>query len=192
MTRLRMGPGLVPRVRRSDHVRLIPSPSPDFLWNLVALANFMRLSLLKGARAASSSAARQEILVPGWAAFGGRPSGPRIHRDFAVFISFSTCHRRAFAPDQERRVECCGIPLKPKRGLTPISCHAALERSACAPFIKERRMECINATSLRRKSGQWGTQLFSLVERTAGPSATLPRISCGVCWRWRTLCGFPY
>jgi hypothetical protein len=33
-----------------------------------------------------------------------------------------------------------------------------LERSACAPFIKERRMECINATSLHRKSGQWGTQ----------------------------------
>src|SRR5271154_4158021 len=54
--------------------------------------------------------------------------------------------------------ECCGIPLKPKAGLTPISCHAVLERSACAPFIKERRMECINATSLRRKSGQWGTQ----------------------------------
>jgi hypothetical protein len=29
---------------------------PDFLWNLVALANFMRLSLLKGARATPSSA----------------------------------------------------------------------------------------------------------------------------------------
>src|SRR5277367_3639738 len=55
-------------------------------------------------------------------------------------------------------VECRGIPLKPKYGLTPISCHAVLERSACAPFIKERRMECINATSLRRKSGPWGTQ----------------------------------
>jgi hypothetical protein len=44
-----------------------PSPPPDFLWNLVALANFMRLSLLKGARATSSSAAWQEIRVPGWA-----------------------------------------------------------------------------------------------------------------------------
>src|ERR1700684_3760618 len=44
-----------------------PSPPPDFLWNLVAWANFMRLSLLKGARAASSSAAWQEIRVPGWA-----------------------------------------------------------------------------------------------------------------------------
>jgi hypothetical protein len=61
------------------------------------------------------------------------------------------------------RVLC--IPLKPhgtpgqaKSGLTPISCHAVQERSACASFIKERRMECINATSLHRKSGQWGTQ----------------------------------
>src|SRR3984885_9561331 len=44
-----------------------PSPPPDFLWNLVALANFMRLSVLKGARAASSSAAWQEIRVPRWA-----------------------------------------------------------------------------------------------------------------------------
>ena len=52
----------------------------------------------------------------------------------------------------------------PKAGLTPISCPAVLERSASAPFIKERRMECINATSLHRKSGQWGTQR-SLVRR---------------------------
>jgi hypothetical protein len=38
-----------------------PSPSPDFLLKLVALANFMRLSLMKGARAALSGAAQQEI-----------------------------------------------------------------------------------------------------------------------------------
>jgi hypothetical protein len=37
--------------------------SPDFLLNLVALANFMRLSLLKGAHAALSCAARREIRV---------------------------------------------------------------------------------------------------------------------------------
>jgi hypothetical protein len=49
-------------------------------------------------------------------------------------------------------------PTRAKSGLTPISCHAVLERSACAPFIMERRMECINATSLHRKSGPWGTQ----------------------------------
>jgi hypothetical protein len=32
----------------------------------MASANFMRLSLLKGARAVSTSAAWQEIRVPGW------------------------------------------------------------------------------------------------------------------------------
>src|SRR5271163_4498293 len=57
----------------------------------------------------------------------------------------------------------------PKTGLDPISCHAVLERSACAPLIKERRMECINATSLRRKSGQWGTQRWLPVQK-AGSS----------------------
>jgi hypothetical protein len=40
-----------------------PSASPDFLLNLVALANFMRLSLQKGAHAALSCAAWQEIRV---------------------------------------------------------------------------------------------------------------------------------
>ena len=54
----------------------IPSPSPDFLWSLVALANFMRLSLLKGARAASSSAAWQEFGFRAGLTFSRRPSGP--------------------------------------------------------------------------------------------------------------------
>ena len=37
--------------------------TPDFLWNLVALANFMCLSLRKGAHAASTSVSWQEIRV---------------------------------------------------------------------------------------------------------------------------------
>src|SRR3984957_17630120 len=40
-----------------------PLRYPDFLSNLVALANFMRLSLRKAAHAAMSSAAWQEIRV---------------------------------------------------------------------------------------------------------------------------------
>ena len=48
--------------------------TPDFLWSLVASANFMRLSLLKGAHAASSSAAWQEIRVRGWTPAAGRCS----------------------------------------------------------------------------------------------------------------------
>jgi hypothetical protein len=37
--------------------------SPDFLWSLVALSQFMRPSLRKGAHAALSSAEWQEIRV---------------------------------------------------------------------------------------------------------------------------------
>ena len=37
--------------------------TPDFLWNLVALPNFMRPSLRKGARVALSNDAWQEIRV---------------------------------------------------------------------------------------------------------------------------------
>jgi hypothetical protein len=54
--------GLVPRLRRSDPLlNRFPGPSPDFLWTLVASVHFMRLSSWKGAHAASSSAAWQEI-----------------------------------------------------------------------------------------------------------------------------------
>ena len=67
MTQAERTMGLVPRLRRSDRlVDRFPSPSPDFLWNLVALAYLMRLSLLKGARAASSGAAWQEIRSGPW------------------------------------------------------------------------------------------------------------------------------
>jgi hypothetical protein len=74
-------------------------------------------------------------------------------------------------------------PTQAKSGLTPISCHAELERSACAPFIKERRMESINATSLHRKSGQMGPPALARERETAGPfdfaqgrlSTALPR-----------------
>jgi hypothetical protein len=44
--------------RRSRH-----SATPDFLWNLMALVHFTRLSSQKGAHAALSSATWQEIRV---------------------------------------------------------------------------------------------------------------------------------
>ena len=109
---------------------------------------------------------------PGQARLASRPSGPRTHGDCRCVISLLTCHREVFCRLREPQiprllltdegdwcvVECCVSHSSPKTGLDPISCHAAQERSARAPFIKERRMECINATSLHRKSGQWGTQ----------------------------------
>jgi hypothetical protein len=45
------------------HSRSLPSATPDFLLMLVALANFMRLSLRKAAHAIVSSATWQEIRV---------------------------------------------------------------------------------------------------------------------------------
>jgi hypothetical protein len=35
--------------------------------------------------------------------------------------------------------------------------YTALDRTACAPFIKERRMKFREPTKLHRKSGMWGT-----------------------------------
>jgi hypothetical protein len=40
---------------------------------------------------------------------------------------------------------------RPER--TRISCHAALEKAAYAPFRKEGRMKCSNAAKSNRKSG---------------------------------------
>jgi hypothetical protein len=35
---------------------------------------------------------------------------------------------------------------------TRISCHAAMDEAACAPFRKEGRMKCTNATKIKGKS----------------------------------------
>jgi hypothetical protein len=36
--------------------------------------------------------------------------------------------------------------------------YAALDRTACAPFLKERRIKFTEPTKLPRKSGVWGTR----------------------------------
>jgi hypothetical protein len=43
------------------------------------------------------------------------------------------------------------LSSRPER--TRISCHAALETTACAAFSKESRMNFTNATNINRKSG---------------------------------------
>jgi hypothetical protein len=43
------------------------------------------------------------------------------------------------------------LTSRPER--TRISCHAALDKAAFAPFRKEGRMKCDNATKSNRKSG---------------------------------------
>jgi hypothetical protein len=47
--------------------------------------------------------------------------------------------------------KCRALLCHPER--TRISCHAAPDTAACAPFSKERRMEFANATKFYRKSG---------------------------------------
>jgi len=43
------------------------------------------------------------------------------------------------------------LSSRPER--TRISCHAALDKVACALFRKEGRKECTNATKVNRKFG---------------------------------------
>jgi hypothetical protein len=43
------------------------------------------------------------------------------------------------------------LSSRPER--TRISCHAALDKTACAAFSKESRMKFDNATNINRKSG---------------------------------------
>jgi hypothetical protein len=51
------------RTKRKPQISPLRYAPPDFLWNLVALARFMLLSLTKAAQAAMSSAAWQKIRV---------------------------------------------------------------------------------------------------------------------------------
>jgi hypothetical protein len=59
-----------------------------------------------------------------------------------------------------RRAHCkeaMPSPLSSRPQRTRISCHATLDEAAYAPFRKEGRMKCVNATKSNRKSGvaQW-------------------------------------
>jgi hypothetical protein len=74
----------------------------------------------------------------------------------------SFCPSDLTAPNKSHRPPLC----HPER--TRISCHVALDRAACAPFRKERRMKCINATNLNRNPGE-GTRISYF---TALPVAT--------------------
>jgi hypothetical protein len=56
--------------------------------------------------------------------------------------------------------EVCGIPhLAKNERDAPNFLYAALDRTARAPFIKERRIKFREPTKLHRKSGMWGTRL---------------------------------
>jgi hypothetical protein len=54
---------------------------------------------------------------------------------------------------QERYEILATTELSSRPERTRISCHTALDRAACAPFFKERRMMFANAANFYRKSG---------------------------------------
>ena len=127
----------------------------------MTLLHFMRPSLRKGAHAVLSSAAWQEIRVRfgrddkekvtvperadagprryalPWV--GRRPMTPPVEMTNLLQLSF-----RIFLGNAE-------LSSRPER--TRISCHAALDKAACAPFRKEGRMKYVNAIKVNRKSG---------------------------------------
>src|ERR1700733_12990640 len=70
-----------------------------------------------------------------------------------------------------------GCPLIAK-ARTRISCHAAPERTACAPFHEERRMKHTEATRFHRKSG-------------GGPTARLQPSPAGLGNRFRNIVRAP-
>jgi len=50
-------------------------------------------------------------------------------------------------------METSPSPLSSRPKRTRISCYAAPDKAACAPFFKERRIKFANATNFNRKSG---------------------------------------
>jgi hypothetical protein len=63
------------------------------------------------------------------------------------------------ASDKKLQIERCGIPhLAKNERDAPNFLYAALDKIACAPFFKERRMKCAEPTKFHRKSGMWGTR----------------------------------
>jgi hypothetical protein len=73
-----------------------------------------------------------------------------------------------------RTVEICGAPhLAKNERDTPNFLHVALDKTACAPFFKERRMKSAEPMNLHRKSGIWGTQGLWSGQRAAMASQKL-------------------
>ena len=62
-------------------------------------------------------------------------------------------HSPDLLPQQLLSIEAPSSPLSSRPKRTRISCHAALDKAACAPFREERRMKSDNATKFYRKSG---------------------------------------
>src|SRR5271156_898679 len=110
----------------------------------------MRLSAKKGARS-----------LPKPPSPTGNPGNPD-------FLPRSAGENRVCAFPQRKVHEVCQSHQVPQeiRG-TRLSCHTALERTAYAPFRKERCTKFAKATKSHRKSGKPGLSCHAALERTA-------------------------
>ena len=75
------------------------------------------------------------------------------------------------------------VPQEIQGERTRISCHAALDKTACVPFLKERRTMFANATNIHRKSGvaQWRDLRFSFSSHADSKALMSPRAVCYGC-----------
>src|SRR5271155_3209577 len=85
----------------------------------------------------------------------GAPHLARFSRD----VGLTNVDLKLWIECEKSRGESCGIPhLAKNERDAPNFLYAALDRTACAPFIKERRMKFWEPTKLHRKSEVWGTR----------------------------------
>ena len=157
------------RLRSGQALHFAP---PDFLWNLVASANFMRLSLRKGAHAALSSAAWQEIRVrfgrDDNSYFGKGCECPRkivipIRKMIKVqlfpgALKRSSPRMNAGAPTKKLQLPSwvltqARLPARPCRGLLAVI--AKIAKAGCWPFSLQRRFKSLWGSTGTDHSSSW-------------------------------------
>jgi hypothetical protein len=78
-----------------------------------------------------------------------------LQRILGIPLIYTGC----FPPYAQTNIKVRGIPhLAKNERDAPNFLHAALDKTACAPFFKERRIKLAKLTTLHRKSGVWGTR----------------------------------
>jgi hypothetical protein len=118
----------------------------------------VRLSLRKAAWSSPTPASSTGNPEYAWANVGhpSIPSGRGYDTD--SIGRFREPQRGLPVGFKSRQVESCGIPhLAKNERDAPNFLYAAPDKTACAPFFKERRMRFAEPTKLHRKSGMSGT-----------------------------------
>src|ERR1700732_3305953 len=95
----------------------------------------------------------------------GAPCSPRAYMGRKRILPMLSLHVQGFlisaavsVPTHQKRWVGCAHLIRPMYALanTPNFLHAALDKSPCAPFFKERRMRFLEPIGLNRKFGAMG------------------------------------